>query len=85
MGGYIAVRGGESRVRQINSGCELQRVQAMHALKGHMISNMFSAHQLQGLQGIDSLKDLMSQQYFQRFQGTGSLKQEPRQINRGVL
>lgn len=85
MGGYSAVRGGESRVRQINSGCTLQGLQAMHALKGHMISNMLSAHQLQGLRGIGSLKHLMSQQSFQCFQGSGSLKGGPRQINRRVL
>jgi hypothetical protein len=31
------VRGGESRVRQINSAHPLQGLQAMHALKGHMM------------------------------------------------
>jgi hypothetical protein len=36
MGGYSAVRGGESRVRPINSGCTLQRLQGIDSLKGHM-------------------------------------------------
>jgi hypothetical protein len=52
MGGYSAVRGGKSRVRQINSGGTLQRLQATHALKGHMIPTNKSRLSLQGIDAL---------------------------------